>query len=132
VTAKERRIRTGAGIAVPILLGWMIAFALKIHYATIWGPVAAFSFTGFLIAGAFVGRGLLRRLRGIRRRLTWEPLVFWAACNGIAVNQTSAVLGVRYQRIGIVVSLVLALLALAAKSQDTVGADAGGAPSGRA
>jgi len=132
VTAKERRIRTGAGIAVPILLGWMIAFALKIHYATIWGPVAAFSFTGFLIAGAFVGRGLLRRVRGIRRRLTWEPLVFWAACNGIAVNQTSAVLGVRYQRIGIVVSLVLALLALAAKSQDTVGADAGGAPSGRA
>jgi len=132
VTAKERRIRTGAGIAVPILLGWMIAFALKIHYATIWGPVAAFSFTGFLIAGAFVGRGLLRRLRGIRRRLTWEPLVFCAACNGIAVNQTSAVLGVRYQRIGIVVSLVLALLALAAKSQDTVGADAGGAPSGRA
>ena len=132
MTAKERRIRTGAGIAVPILLGWMIAFALKIHYATIWGPVAAFSFTGFLIAGAFVGRGLLRRVRGIRRRLTWEPLVFWAACNGIAVNQTSAVLGVRYQRIGIVVSLVLALLALAAKSQDTVGADAGGAPSGRA
>ena len=132
MTAKERRIRTGAGIAVPILLGWMIAFALKIHYATIWGPIAAFSFTGFLIAGAFVGRGLLRRVRGIRRRLTWEPLVFWAACNGIAVNQTSAVLGVRYQRIGIVVSLVLALLALAAKSQDTVGADAGGAPSGRA
>jgi len=132
VTAKERRIRTGAGIAVPILLGWMIAFALKIHYATIWGPIAAFSFTGFLIAGAFVGRGLLRRVRGIRRRLTWEPLVFWAACNGIAVNQTNAVLGVRYQRIGIVVSLVLALLALAAKSQDTVGADAGGAPSGRA
>ncbi|HEY5450910.1 MAG TPA: hypothetical protein VIQ54_19280 [Polyangia bacterium] len=132
MTAKERRIRMGAGIAVPILLSWMIAFALKIHYATIWGPIAAFSFTGFLIAGAFVGRGLLRRVRGIRRRLTWEPLVFWAACNGIAVNQTSAVLGVRYQRIGIVVSLVLALLALAAKSQDTVGADAGGAPSGRA
>ena len=122
----------GAGIAVPILLSWMIAFALKIHYATIWGPIAAFSFTGFLIAGAFVGRGLLRRVRGIRRRLTWEPLVFWAACNGIAVNQTNAVLGVRYQRIGIVVSVVLALLALAAKSQDTVGAGAGGAPSGRA
>ena len=131
MTAKERRIRTGAGIAVLILLSWMIAFALKIHYATIWGPVAAFSFTGFLVAGAFVGRGLLRRVRGIRRRLTWEPLVFWAACNGIVVNQTNAVLGVRYQRIGIVVSVVLALLALAAKSQDTVGADAGGAPSGR-
>ena len=53
----------GAGIAVPILLSWMIAFALKIHYATIWGPIAAFSFgpTMRFVCGADHAAPLLAR-----------------------------------------------------------------------